>query len=471
MGGFPVRDNEKTNRIRCFEVNTAIGHIHASGSDGRKNPQHPPFSQEEYDAKGDPVALPLKELSRDGKLLFVARMARMFGYGFLAIVLVLYLAALGFDDVRIGLLLTLTLVGDTVISLLMSTQADRLGRRRMLTLGALLVLGAGLVFVGSRNFLVLLVAATIGVISPSGYEVGPFLAIEQSALSQLIPDRKRTAVFAWYNLVGSFATALGSLAGGGLAQLGQNRGMTALASYRAVLVGYALIGVVMAWLFRRLTPAVETPPTVAERPSAFGRLGLHRSGGVILRLSGLFSIDAFAGGFVLQSLVAYWFHRRFGTDSAVLGSIFFGANILAGFSALTASAIAARIGLVKTMVFTHLPSNILLLLVPLMPNLPLAILVLLLRFSISQMDVPTRQSYTMAVVTPEERSAASGVTTVARSVGAAVSPSLAGLMLAVPALLSAPFFLSGGLKILYDLLLYRSFRAHRPPEERPFPTG
>jgi MFS family permease len=194
-------------------------------------------------------------------------------------------------------------------------------------------------------------------------------------------------------------------------------------------------------------------------------LGLHRSGGVVLRLSGLFALDAFGGGFVIQSMLAYWFYLRFGTNEGMLGMIFFGANLLAGVSALASSAIAARFGLVNTMVFTHLPSNVLLMLVPLMPTLPLAILVLLLRFSISQMDVPTRQSYTMAIVRPEERSAAAGITGTARSVGAAAAPVCAGVLLANPAAMSGLFFVAGGLKIVYDLLLLRSFRQVKPPEE------
>jgi len=408
----------------------------------------------------------LRQLNRDSRLLFGARVARMFAYGSLAVVLALYLAALGFDVAQTGLLLTLTLAGDTAISLWMSTQADRYGRRQMLVLGSFLVLGAGLVFISSDRFSVLLLAATIGVISPSGYEVGPFLAIEQSALSQLVRSERRTGVFAWYNLVGSFATAAGSLAGGGLAKLGQQWGMTALASYRVVLAGYALIGLVLALLFRKLTPAVEAPPASPSPHIATGaRLGLHRSSGVVLRLAGLFAMDSFAGGFVLQSILAYWFYVRFGTDEAMLGAIFFAANLLAGVSALAASAIAARIGLVNTMVFTHLPSNILLMLVPLMPTMPLATLVLLIRFSISQMDVPTRQSYTMAIVNPEERSAAAGITGTARTVGASLAPMCAGFLLSSPALMSGIFFVAGGLKIVYDLLLLAAFRRVRPPEE------
>jgi predicted MFS family arabinose efflux permease len=222
-------------------------------------------------------------------------------------------------------------------------------------------------------------------------------------------------------------------------------------------------------LFARLSSAVEVTKSQAQQQKSTlfsPNFGLHRSKGIVFKLAALFSLDAFAGGFVIQSLVAYWFHTRFGVDPAVLGSIFFGANILAGISALSAAWVARRIGLVRTMVFTHLPSNVLLMLVPLMPTLPLSIAVLLLRFSISQMDVPTRKSYTMAVVEPDERSAASGVTGVARTVGASLAPVFTGLFLSSPALMSLPFLLSGGLKIVYDLVLYRSFQAVKPPEEK-----
>jgi MFS family permease len=229
--------------------------------------------------------------------------------------------------------------------------------------------------------------------------------------------------------------------------------------------------VLLLILFIRLTPEVEVtslPPAEKSPTAAKGQrsfLGLGESRNIILRLALLFSLDAFAGGFVIQSLVAYWFHIRFGLQPGIIGAIFLGANVLAGISALSAAWVASRIGLIRTMVFTHVPSNILLMLVPLMPTLPLAILMLLLRFSISQMDVPTRQSYVMAVVSPQERSAASGVTSIARTVGASLSPVLTSLFLANPALLGAPFLISGGLKLVYDLIMYRSFQAVRPPEE------
>ena len=408
-------------------------------------------------------------LSTDGKLLFLARGIRLFAYGSLSIILVLYLAELGFSSVKIGFLLTLTLLGDTLISLWITITADRIGRRRMLIAGAVLMILAGVLFSVTENFVLLLIAATVGIISPSGNEVGPFLSIEQASLSHIIADERRTSVFAWYNLAGSFTTASGALASGALVNALQASGVAPLASYRTVVLGYAVLGFALWLLFSRLSGSIEVcEPGARCEPSepVRVRFGLHRSQGIVLRLSALFSLDAFAGGFILQSIVAYWFYLRFGADPALIGSIFFGANVLAGLSALSAARIAARIGLIRTMVFTHIPSNILLMLVPLMPTLQWAIGVLLLRFSISQMDVPTRQSYTMAVVDPDERSAASGITGIARSLGAAISPMLTGPLLANAFYASFPFFISGGLKIVYDLLLYRAFKSTMPAEEQ-----
>ena len=394
----------------------------------------------------------------DVALLFAARSVRLFAYGALSVVLALYLHEIGLSGALIGLLFTLTLAGDAVITLWITTTADHAyarGRKKMLLLGAGLMVLAGIVFSLTGNPLLLIIAGIVGVISPSGNEIGPFLSLEQAALSQLLPAEQRTRAFAWYNVAGSLAAASGALAGGLLSKLIVSAGYTELASYRAVIVLYAACGIILAALFLFLSPGVEAAPA---SPAVRRVLGLHQSRGVVLKLSALFALDAFAGGFVIQSMVAYWFHIRFGVDAALLGSIFFGANILAGLSALLAIRIANRFGLINTMVFSHIPSNVLLCLVPLMPNVTLAVLVLLLRFSISQMDVPTRQSYTMAVVAPDERSAASGVTTIARSIGAAFSPALTGVFLATPALLAAPFLVSGGLKVVYDLLLYRSFR-------------
>lgn len=408
----------------------------------------------------------LQTLTLDGRLLFATRTVRLLAYGMLAVILGLYLSEVGLTNAQIGLILSLTLLGDAVISLPITIVADRFGRRRMLMIGAGLMVFAGIVFALTNNITLLIITAIIGTISPTGNEVGPFLAIEQAALPQTTTDKQRTQVFAWYSLLGSFTTGIGSLIGGVTSSVLQNGGMSKLQSYQVVIVGYALIGIVLGAMFTRLSPAVEAPASDAPR-TLRSLYGLKRSQGVVYRLSALFMIDAFAGGLVVQSFVAVWFKTRFGINEAVIGSIYFGANFFAGLSALAAARVAARFGLVNTMVFTHMPSNILLILVPLMPTLPLAIIVLLLRFSISQMDVPTRQSYTVAVVDPDERSAANGVTNIARTTASALSPGVTGALFGLGGLwLSVPFFLAGGLKLVYDLLLYRNFQTVRPPEER-----
>jgi MFS family permease len=403
------------------------------------------------------------------RLLFATRIVRMFAYGLLGVVLVLYLAEVGLDPARIGLLLTLTFLGDAGISLWLSTRADRWGRRRMLVAGAVLMVGGGWAMAATGDFTLLVVAATIGVISPTGNEVGPFLAVEQACLAQVVADRDRTRVFAWYNVAGYAATALGALVGGVLAQRLQTAGWSALASYRMLFVGYGALGSALGVLAAGLGPAVEAPPqrdTVSAGPVA-ALLGLHESRGLVLRLSALFSLDAFAGGFIVQSFLVYWFHRKFGVGEAALGAVFLGTNLLSGLSALAAVPLARRIGLVNTMVWTHLPSNVLLMLVPLMPTFGWAVGMLLLRHAISQMDVPTRQSYVNAVVPAAERAAANGVTGTARQFGVALAPLCAGPLLAAAALAGVPFFVSGGLKIVYDLALWRAFRRVTPPEERP----
>jgi MFS family permease len=385
----------------------------------------------------------------------------MFAYGLLSVVLVLYLVEVGLQEWAVGLLLTLTLAGDTAISLWLTTSADRLGRRRTLILGAVLMVLAGIAFISTGNFVLLVIAATIGVISPSGNEIGPFLSVEQAALSHIISDERRTDVLAWYNLVGAFATAIGAFAGGLMTAVAQNFGLSGAAAYRPVFLAYAGIGLAMIGGFALLSPAIELNAKDNSAPSKKVVLGLHESKGTVLKLSLLFALDAFGGGFVIQSVIAYWFHIRFQLDPAMLGTIFLFANLLAGVSSLAAGWLAGKIGLVNTMVFTHLPSNVLLILVPLMPDVYWATGILLLRFSISQMDVPTRQAYTMAVVHPDERSAAAGVTSVARSVGASVSPMLATVFVGSAVLMSLPFFIAGGLKIVYDLLLYRAFASNK----------
>lgn len=402
--------------------------------------------------------------SKDIQVLFATRIIRLFSYGFLSIILAIYLSAILFSKAQIGLMFSLTLAGDVLVTLFLTTRADRFGRRRTLLIGAVLMLTAGVVFLFTRNFVLMIATAIIGVISPSGNEIGPFLSIEQAGLTQLVGDQQRTKVFAWYNFCGSMATALGALLGGWVSQSLVHAGFSPVNSYRAVILGYAVGGLILLMLFLLLSKAVEVPRK--EVDSEIRRtLGLYRSKNIVFRLSALFGLDAFAGGFIIQSLLAFWFFYHFRIQAGPLGVIFFCANILAGLSALMAGRMAAKFGLINTMVFTHIPSNILLMMVPFMPTMELAIIVFLLRSVLSQMDVPTRQSYTMAVVAPDERSAASGVTTIARSAGAAISPSLSGLILSNPLLMGLPFLLSGGIKIVYDLLLYWNFRNVKPPEE------
>jgi MFS family permease len=402
----------------------------------------------------------------DLRVLFAARLLRMFAYGTLGVVLVLHLARLGFSGGQIGLLLSLTLFGDVVISLWLAAHADRWGRRKTLVAGAVLMALGGAVMAASDNFVVLTIAATIGVISPSGSEVGPFMSVEQACLAQAVTDRERTKYFAWYNLVGYLASALGALVVGWFSGAATRHGWTDLGAERAVFWAYAVSGVVIGAVALRLSPVVEA----AARPGATAVgpqfLGLHESRGLVLRLSALFALDSFGGGFILQSFLAWWFQQKFGADATVLGTVFFGTNLLSGVSGLVAVPLARRIGLVNTMVWTHLPSNMLLMLVPVMPTLPLAITFLLARHLLSQMDVPTRQSYVNAVVNPHERAAANGVTATAKQLGTALGPLIAGRLFGAAAASGLPFFVCGVLKSGYDLLLWRAFRKNKAPEEK-----
>ena len=399
-------------------------------------------------------------LGRDGRILFATAGLRSFAFGFLAVILGPYLAGQGFSAEAIGTIFAAALVGSALMTVAFAGVADRLGRRRVLVVSAGLMALGGAGFALTVNPLLLMAAAVIGTISPSGKEVGPFLSVEQAILPQTVADRDRTSLFAAYNVVSSLGGALGALAVGAPETLG----IEAAAGARALHRGYVAIAVAMAALFAALSPAAEAP--ASEAPSARRGLGLARSRSIVIRLAALFALDSFAGGFVVQGLVAYWFYLRYGVDPAGLAGIFFGVNLFSALSFLAAAPLARRIGLLNTMVFTHLPSNVLLILVPLMPNLSLAVTVLLARHLLSQLDVPTRQSYTMAVVVPDERSAAAGVIAVARNAASAVAPALAGLTLANPAL-GAPFLIAGALKIVYDLAVLTAFRHVRPPEEAP----
>lgn len=398
------------------------------------------------------------ELSQDGWLLFATCGVRSFAYGFLSVVLGLYLAAIGLGVGAIGGIFTAALAGGAVMTVFLTTIADQFGRRRILMGGAALMALAGTVFAVTDSLILLTAAAVLGTISPSGKEVGPFLSIEQAMLPQTTSDERRTSVFAAYNLVGSLAGAFGALAVG----LPPLFGVPPLGGYRLLVWGYVLAALILFFLFGSLSPGLEVTATI---PSARRHgFGVHRSRSVVAKLATLFAVDSFAGGFIVQSLVAYWFYLRYGVDAKALGSIFFGANFLAALSFLLAAPIARRIGLLNTMVSTHLLSNILLLLVPFMPNLELTVGVFLARHLLSQLDVPTRQSYTIAIVDPDERSAAAGITSVARNAAAAVAPVFTGWMLTVPSV-GWPFLIAGGLKIFYDVTIFALFRRIKPPEE------
>jgi MFS family permease len=399
-------------------------------------------------------------LQPDGKKLLACRALRTFGYGYLAVVLGLYLQQLGLSPFQIGIVLTAAVAGSALMNVFWSLLADRFGRRRTVVTMAILMIVGGLLFAFTDPLWPLVVGAFTGTISASSSEVGPFLTVEQAILPQTAPDERRTWLFSVYDTLGNLAGAAGALFTGAVG-LFARLGLAGADAYRPLFVIYAAIGLVNLLLFLSLSEAVEAARVEGSRRF----VGLHRSTGTVARLSALFGLDALAGGFVLQSIVAYWFHLRWGLSPGTLGVLFFWVGVLSGLSLLAASWMARRFGLLNTMVFTHLPSNLLLVLVPLAPTAWLAVLCFLARMSVSQMDVPTRKSYTMAVVDADERTAAAGITNVARTAAGALGPLLSGAALGAGAL-ALPFFIAGGLKVLYDGTIYVTFRHVHPPEER-----
>ncbi len=398
-------------------------------------------------------------LSPDGRRLLVTRGLRTFAYGFLSVVLALYLEELGLDAVRIGMVVTLAILGSAAMTIAWALVADRVGRRRTVMVMASLMAAGGLLFAFASDLALLVLAAITGTISATNSEVGPFITVEQAVLPQTAPPERRTFLFALYNAVGNLAGSLGALVAG-LVPLFAALGLRGADAYRPLFVVYALVGLANLAVFARLSPQVER----ARVESGLG--AIDRSRGRVAGLAALFGLDAFAGGFIAASLVSFWFHLRWQLGPETIGPIFFAANLLSGLSFFAASWVAQRVGLLNTMVFTHLPSNVLLVLVPFMPTAPLAVLAWLARTSISQMDVPTRQAYIVSVVDPHERVAAAGITNVARSLATAIAPTFAGYALATAAL-GLPFFLGGGLKIAYDLLIYGSFRGVAVRDEEP----
>src|SRR6266849_8768275 len=389
---------------------------------------------------------------------------RSLAYGLLAVLLGVALAGEGFSPVAIGVLITVSLVGDMVGTYVIGLFADTWGRRRTLALLSLLMAATGVVFGLVTNYPVLLLAAFFGTLGTSASETAPFLPIDQAMLAQITAPSHRTALFARYNLVASLSAALGALVAG-LPDLLMGIGLPLASGTRLLFGVYAVLGLVVAGLSLRLSPPVEAP----ERPPVEAkRLGqrlappLHRSRSIVWKLTALFSVDALAGGLVVQSLVALFFHLRFGVSLPTLSILFFGANLLSALSFLAAVPLARRFGLLNTMVFTHLPSNVLLTLVAFAPTFPIAAALLLMRQMLSQMDIPTRQAYTMALVEPSERTAAASVTSLARSLGSATSPVFSGLLLQGPLLIiGLPFILAGTLKVAYDLTLWSVFRRVR----------
>ncbi len=396
-------------------------------------------------------------MNATARLLLISRALRAFGDGFVVLVLPVYLIGLGFTPFQVGLVTTATLLGSAVLTLGMGFVAHRFAARSLLIAASLLMLATGLAFAGVRDFWPLLVVGFVGTLNPSGGDVSPFLPLEQSVLAHAGPDAQRTRLFARYSLTGSLAVAAGSLAFGGADWLGRRVGADLLDVSRILFVVYGLLGLVVLSIYRRL-PVQESEAEAARQP-----LGPSRKR--VFLLAGLFSLDSFGGGFIIQSLLALWLFQHWGLSIPTAAAFFFWAGVLTAFSQLAAGWLSRKIGLINTMVFTHIPAQLCLMAVAFAPNLATALGLLLVRASLSAMDVPARTSYVMAIVTPPERAAAASLTNVPRSLASALSPSLAGFLLTVSPF-AWPLLIGGGLKITYDVLLLVMFRAVKPPEEQ-----
>ena len=395
--------------------------------------------------------------------ILLAKGLRAFGDGFVSVLLPLYLLELGYRPLQVGIIATATLLGSGALTLAVGMRAHRFAYRTLLLSATALMAATGLGFAYVTAFWPLLVIAVVGTLNPSSGDVSVFLPLEHAVLSRLASDGERTAVFARYSLVGSVAAAVGSAAAAVPGLIASASGLSTRASIQAMFVVYALLAVLAAIAYRGLPKTTESPGQRTAAP-------LRESKKRVWMLAALFSLDAFAGGFVVQSMVALWLYQRFGLSVTTAGLFFFWTGLLSALSFLVAVRIAGRIGLVNTMVFTHLPANVCLALVPFVPDLPWAIALLLVRAALSQMDVPTRSSYVMAIVPPAERPAAASMTSVPRSLASAASPFLAGWLLTVSTF-GWPLFVAGGMKILYDLLLLAFFGKVRPPEEARDPAS
>ena len=415
-------------------------------------------------------------LTRDGRLLLAAKLVRSFGYGFLSVILAIYLDLIGFEGFLIGLILTTTLINSVIFTLIASFYADKIGRRKFLLLYAALMSVSGFIFTFSENYIALIIAAFIGTINITGAESGAFLTIEQAILPQILKNpRKRNTVFAIYNMAGTFAMAAGVLLVGLPAVLQQQLQyfdivLNQIGSIKLLFALYSVLGIVLIGIYLLLSQKIEVQNNQdkqTDEPKQLIKMSslTPKSRSIVLRLSGLFAIDSFAGGFIIQSIVSFWFFTRFGADLTTLSYIFSVSGVLTAFSFMTAAKIADRIGLINTMVFTHIPANILIMAVAFAPTLPMAVVLYLLRMALSQMDVPTRQSYIVAVVREDERTVSAGITNISRNVTQAISPSLIGILINYLSL-AAPFVIGGALKVVYDVALFLNFRNIKPPEEK-----
>lgn len=387
------------------------------------------------------------------RLLLTARGLRSAADGMISLVLPAYLLTLGYGAIETGVIATATLAGSALLTLAVGLSAHRTDGRSLLIAASVLMTLTGLAFASFEDLWPLLLVAFVGTINPTGGDVSVFLPLEQAQLSRLATSARRTRLFARYSFVGSMAAAAGALAAGLPETLALQFGVSPGTALQGAFLLYAAVGVIVLPLYRRLPRA----PAATQQPAT--PLGPSRR--TVLTLAALFSLDSFAGGFVVQSLLALWLFDRFGLSLLAAGTIFFWTGVLSAFSYFVAARLAERIGLVNTMVFTHLPANLCLALVPFAGQLWLAIALLMARSALSQMDVPARTSYVMSVVTPAERPAAASLTAVPRSLAAAASPALAGSLLAASGF-GWPLVIAGGLKIVYDLLLLALFR-HRPP--------
>ncbi|MFY9565813.1 MAG: MFS transporter [Nitrososphaeraceae archaeon] len=405
-----------------------------------------------------------------------AKMVRMFAYGFLSVILAIYLKLIGFDDFLIGLILTTTLLNSVIFTLVASFYADKIGRRKFLLLYAALMSVSGFIFTISENHFALIIAAFIGTINITGAESGAFLTIEQAILPQTLKNvRKRNTVFAIYNMAGTLAMAAGVLLSGLPSVLQQHLQyfdiiLNQIGSIKLLFALYSVLGIVLLGIYLLLSQKIEVRDNLEKQKDESTQLTkisslTPKSRSIVIRLSGLFAIDSFAGGFMIQSIVSFWFFTRFGADLTTLSYIFSVSGVLTAFSFMAAAKIADRIGLINTMVFTHIPANILIIAVAFAPTLPIAVALYLLRMALSQMDVPTRQSYIVAVVREDERTISAGITNISRNVTQAISPSLIGVLINSLSL-AAPFVIGGALKVVYDVGLYLNFRNVKPPEEK-----